>query len=413
MLARATEKSALDCSLHLLASLAPVDSLDVNPLVDLAVALGDQMPRGIDKCIRSAKQEEVFLENLLGFTQLLLGLLEIKVDVQRLDEVGDRVGVLVALLAHDADEVLELALVLVRVAGAVAAGDDGGAQVAQNPRAVGLDGVDVGGGEEHVGQRLAGTVVVEQGEQRPVDQPGAVLQLRQGVVEQACVDQLLDLVDLLDGGLPVDRQDLAGQLAPGGLALLVVVGGLPWLAQQEHVLVAGATHQDAEAVQQFSRVRVGAAAVLELAELVQAVHVVEGDAVAVLQVLQVLGLVGAQVGDDVLVVQQLGDLGGRGLELVALAQDLLALGGELGGDLVEVVHVLVQLAHEVGHVGRAQQRQQQLLLLGRLLGVLVAVEIEQREQQMAVEVGHQLRQQAVLLGDGAARGRGVCHGDIG
>lgn len=172
----------------------------------------------------------------------------------------------------------------------------------------------------------------------------------------------------------------------------------------------GTTHQHAEAVQQLGSVRVDAAAVLELAKLVQAVDVVEGDAVALLEVLQVLRLVGAQVGHDVLVVEQLGDLGGRGLELVALAQDLLALLCELGGHLVEPVDVLVQLAHKVGHVGRAQQRQQQLLLLGRLLGVLVGGEVEQREQQMAVEVGHELWQQAVLLGDGAACGRCVGHG---
>lgn len=170
------------------------------------------------------------------------------------------------------------------------------------------------------------------------------------------------------------------------------------------------THQHAEAVQQLGGVGVDAAAVLELAKLVQAVDVVEGDAVAVLEVLQVLGLVGAQVGDDALVVEQLGDLGGGGLELVALAEDLLALLGELGGHVVEAVDVLVQLAHEVGHVGGAQQGEQQALLLGRLLGVLVAGEVEQREQQMAVEVGHEARQQAVLLGDGAARGRCVGHG---
>ena len=59
-----------------------------------------------------------------------------------------------------------------------------------------------------------------------MDQPGAVLQLGERVVEQACVDLLLDLVDFFDGAVPVNGQDLAGQLAPGSLALLVVVGGL-------------------------------------------------------------------------------------------------------------------------------------------------------------------------------------------
>ena len=184
------------------------------------------MPRGINKCVGGAEQEEVVLENLLGLAELLLGLLKVKVNVQGLDEVGDGVGVLVALLPDNADQVLELALVLIRVAAPVAAGDDGGGQVAQDPRAVCLDGVDVGGGEEHFGEGFAGGLVVEEREERPVDQPGAVLQLGERVVEQACVDLLLDLVDLLDGAVPVDGQDLAGQLAPGGLALLVVVGGL-------------------------------------------------------------------------------------------------------------------------------------------------------------------------------------------
>jgi hypothetical protein len=68
--------------------------------------------------------------------------------------------------------------------------------------------------------------VVEEGEQRPVDQPCALGQLCEGVVEEAGVDGLLELVDLLDGGVPVDGEDLAGELSPGGLALLVIVCGL-------------------------------------------------------------------------------------------------------------------------------------------------------------------------------------------
>ena len=206
------------------------NSLDVDTLVDLAVALGDEVAGGVDKGVGGAEQEEVVLENLLGLAELLLGLLEVKVDVEGLDEVGDGVGVLVTLLADNADQILELALVLVRVAGAAAAGDDGSGEVAQDPGAVCLDGVDVGGGEEHVGEGLAGGLVVEEGEEGPVDQPGAVLQLGEGVVEEACVDELLDLVDLLNGRVPVDGEDLAGELAPGSLALLVVVGGLgEWL----------------------------------------------------------------------------------------------------------------------------------------------------------------------------------------
>ena len=314
------------------------DSLDVDPLVDLAVALRDEMSRCVHKLVCRAEQEEVVLENLLGLAQLLLGLLKVKVDVQGLDEVGDGVAVLVALLAHDADEVLELLLVLIGVARLAAVGDDGGGEVAQYPGAVCLDGVDVGGGEEHVGQALAGGLVVEEGEQGPVDQPGAVLQLGEGVVEEAGVDGLLELVDLLDGRVPVDAQDLAGQLAPRGLALLVVVGG-----------------EDAEAVEQLGGVRVDAARVLEAAELVELVDHLDGDAVRVLEVRQVLRLVGAQVGHHALVVEQARDLARLLLEPVAALDDGVALLLVLVGHVVEVVHLLVQLAHEVGHVGDLEQ----------------------------------------------------------
>ncbi|KAJ8112104.1 hypothetical protein OPT61_g5455 [Boeremia exigua] len=57
-------------------------ALDVDALVDLAVALGDEMPGGVDKGVGGGEQEEVVLENLLGLAELLLCLLKVKVDVQ-------------------------------------------------------------------------------------------------------------------------------------------------------------------------------------------------------------------------------------------------------------------------------------------------------------------------------------------
>ena len=121
------------------------DSLDIDALVNLAVALGNQMPRRIDKLVRTSKQEEIVLKDDLCLAELLLRLLEVEVDVQGLDEVGDRVGVLVALLSDNPDQVLQLLLILVRVPGLIAAGDYGRGEVAQDPWAVGLDCVDVGG----------------------------------------------------------------------------------------------------------------------------------------------------------------------------------------------------------------------------------------------------------------------------
>jgi hypothetical protein len=202
------------------------DSLDVNPLVNLAVALRNEMPRGIYKLIRVPEQKEVVLENLLALAELLLRLFKVKVNVEGLDEVGDGVAVLVALLAHNANQVFKLLLVRVGVAAAVAGGDDGGGEVAQDPGARGLDGVDVGGAEEGVGDFLARGLVVEEGEERPVDQPCAVLELCEGRVDEAAVDVLLDLADFLDGRVPVYGEDLAGHFAPCRFALLVVVCGL-------------------------------------------------------------------------------------------------------------------------------------------------------------------------------------------
>ena len=121
---------------------------------------------------------------------------------------------------------------------------------------------------------------------------------------------------------------------------------------------------------------------------------------ALLKVGQVLDLVTAQVGDDILVVEQGADLARLLLKMVAALQDLVALGLELVGHVGEAVDVLVQLTHKVGHVGALQQVQQQRLLLYGLVGLLITGEVEQRVDKVTVEVGHELGQEAVLLGDG-------------
>jgi hypothetical protein len=187
------------------------------------------MPCRVHKRIRGIQQEEVALQNLLRLAEFLLRLLKVKVNVQGFDEVRDRVVVLVALLPDNAHEILDLLLVLIRVAASgrlVPACYHGCGEVSQDPGAVGLDGVDVGGREEHIGESFARGLVVEEWEQRPVDQPGAVVELCERVVEESCVDGFLDLVDLLERGLPVDGEDFAGELAPGGRVGLVVVGRL-------------------------------------------------------------------------------------------------------------------------------------------------------------------------------------------
>lgn len=172
-----------------------------------------------------------------------------------------------------------------------------------------------------------------------------------------------------------------------------------------------AAYQDPEAIEQLSSMRVDATAVLERAKLVQLVHHLNGHAVVLLQVRQVLNLVAPQVCDHVLVVQQRRNLARVLFQLVPSLQHLVALLLVLVGHLVEVVDLLVQLAHEVGHVGRLEQLEEELLLVERLFAILVAGKVEQRVDEVAVEVGHELREQVVLLGDVDSPGfaRGVGH----
>jgi hypothetical protein len=75
-----------------------------------------------------------------------------------------------------------LLLVLTRIALAASVGDDGCCEVAEDPWAGSLNGIDECGGEGEFDEGVAGGVVVEEGEERPVDQPCSVLELGERVV---------------------------------------------------------------------------------------------------------------------------------------------------------------------------------------------------------------------------------------
>ena len=228
--------------------------------VDLAVALEDEVAGRVDKVVGVGEQEEVAPKDLLGEHELVLGLFEIKVDAEGVDEAGDGVLVLVGLLLDDANNVLHLLLLDTGVLRPAAVGDDGNGEVAEDPGGVGLDGVDEAGVEEEVEEGLTGLVVVEEREEGPVDELGAVLELGKRVVGEPGVDALAHLLELLHGGLPAHAEDLAGKTTPCGVRDLVVIGG-----------------QDAEAVEELGGIGVVTAGVLELTEVVEGVDHVEGD----------------------------------------------------------------------------------------------------------------------------------------
>jgi len=56
--------------------------------------------------------------------------------------------------------------------------------------------------------------VVEEDEERPVDEPGSLLQGLQGGTEHALVDKLSETVEILKGSVPVLHEDLRGKLTP-------------------------------------------------------------------------------------------------------------------------------------------------------------------------------------------------------
>lgn len=187
------------------------------------------MPCRVLEGVGERGEEKVALENVVCLGESLLSLLKVKVDVESVDELGDWVSVLVALLPHDADKILELLLVgHVAALGdrSVSVSDDCGGEVSEEPWAGGLDGVDEGGGEIEISEDFTGGLVVEEGVERPVKEPGTVLELGDRVVEESGVDVLANLLNLLHDVLPLFGQDVGNELTPGGSRDLIVVGAL-------------------------------------------------------------------------------------------------------------------------------------------------------------------------------------------
>lgn len=119
-----------------------------------------------------------------------------------------------------------------------------------------------------------------------------------------------------------------------------------------------------------------------------------------LKELQVGHLVTTQIAHDVLATQKIRQLACLLLIVVQLLQDLLALLVELCRRLRETVDFLLQVTDEIRHVGGLQQLVLGLRDLERLgvviLGDLASCELQQREDQVSVEVLDQLGEKVVF-----------------
>ena len=127
--------------------------------MDTAERLEDEEAGVVDEVVETRHQEEVVGENLtqkkktvhsrkpsndvrrfsshsFAFEQLLLCAVEVEVDVEALEELGDGVAVHVRLLLNDLHQVLENRLPPL-------VGDDSGGQVAQDVRTHRLDCVQI------------------------------------------------------------------------------------------------------------------------------------------------------------------------------------------------------------------------------------------------------------------------------
>lgn len=125
--------------------------------------------------------------------------------------------------------------------------------------------------------------------------------------------------------------------------------------------------------------------------------------VLVLEKLQVGHLVAAEAVDDLILGQEVGNRSRGLLVLLQLGDDLLALLDVLGGGVLDAVELAVHVGDVVGHVGVLEQldlaRQDLVEHLGvALLVGLVALELDQREQQVSAQVGRQVGHDGRAIG---------------
>ena len=157
--------------------------LDINNLMNPTIRLRNQMSRTLNKLFCQTSQEKITLQYRLHLHQLLLRQLKIKIHIQSINKLSNRIRILIRLLLDDTDEFANLFLICIRVTFAEVGSYYRGSNVSKDPGRRGLDGIDVSGGEEEFGEGLATVFSVEEGEERPVDQPGSVVQLYRGIRE--------------------------------------------------------------------------------------------------------------------------------------------------------------------------------------------------------------------------------------
>ena len=69
------------------------------------------MSRTLNKLIRQTRQEKITFQHRFNLHQLLLRQIKIKINIQSINKLGNRIRVLICLLFYDFDELPDLFVV--------------------------------------------------------------------------------------------------------------------------------------------------------------------------------------------------------------------------------------------------------------------------------------------------------------
>lgn len=220
---------------------------DRDTLMDTAERLEDHQTGIFDELLQTSDDEEIVHDHRLALVQLHPGALEVKVHVQVFQELGDWVAVGVRLLLDDLYQILESV-------SPASVDDDSCGQVAQNVRTHSLDRIQIQWFvQEHLDDQIASLGMVEEHQNTPVDQPGALLQhldWREVVV----IDEITQTGQILKRGWPVQGKDLGRQFTP----------------QNSQVVLIGRLHDQQANVQVGNRIPIVSALVQVLGQLLGA-----------------------------------------------------------------------------------------------------------------------------------------------
>lgn len=178
--------------------------------------LENHQSRALDEFVQVSVDEEIVHDDVLALMELSTCTLEVEVDVQVLEELGDWILVRVRLLLDDFDQILECIAT-------TSVDDNGYGEIAQDVRTRRLNDIQVDRlVQKHLDDEVAAFRVMEEDQDAPVNEPSALCQ-KLHVAERAVVDELAQTIEVFQSRHPVECENLSGQFAPQNVQVVLVV----------------------------------------------------------------------------------------------------------------------------------------------------------------------------------------------